>query len=407
MKVKMLGGASEVGSFSILIEEEDIKMIFDSGLTPSKPPKYPLKSPPIDLAFLSHAHIDHSGMIPWLTMEYGNDVIATEPTIKVGSMLLEDTVKVSASEGYPVPYEKRDVKELKRHFQTATFGDVIEIGGVEVELHSAGHIPGATMFETRGSKSVLITADINTLDTRLVNKAEPTKCDTLIMESTYAGRNHPPRAETEREFIDKIEDVIARGGNVIVPSFAVGRSQEILLILMNAGFEVWLDGMGKAVNQEFLPLEKYLRSVVDLRRAMDQTRVVRHRDERKKALKGEVIVTTSGMLDGGPVLEYLRVLKDDKNSAVLLTGFQVENTNGRSLLENGTINLQGNETQIDCEIGFFDFSAHADHDELVKFANACDPEKVILAHGDEREALAEDLKDFEVILPTEGDEIEV
>ncbi len=405
MNIKILGGASEVGSYAVLIEDDDIKLLVDNGLTPSKPPKYPKKPPQVDLAFLSHAHIDHSGMIPWLSMEYGNDVIATEPTITVGSMLLEDTVKVSASEGYPVPYEKKDVKAMRRHFQIATYGDVIDIGGMEVELHSAGHIPGSTMFDIQGSKKVMVTADINTLDTHLVKKAEPEKCDVLVMESTYAGRNHPPRDETEKQFIEKIGNIIDRGGLAIVPSFAVGRSQEILMILMDAGYEVWLDGMGRAVAREFLPLEKYLGSAPDLRRAMSQTNMVRHRDQRKEALKGQVIVTTSGMLDGGPVHEYLKHLKDDKNSAVLLTGFQVEETNGRSLLENGTIKLYGVDTTIECEVGFFDFSAHADHDELVKFAKACDPEKVILTHGDDREALKEDLKDFEVILPIEGDDI--
>ncbi len=405
MNIKILGGASEVGSYAVLIEDDDIKLLVDNGLTPSKPPKYPKKPPAVDLAFLSHAHIDHSGMIPWLSMEYGNDVIATEPTITVGSMLLEDTVKVSSSEGYPVPYEKRDVKAMKRHFQVATYGDVIDVGGLEVELHSAGHIPGSTMFAIQGSKKVMVTADINTVDTHLVKKAEPEKCDVLVMESTYAGRNHPPRDETEKQFIEKIGEVIDRGGLAIVPSFAVGRSQEILMILMDAGFEVWLDGMGRAVAREFLPLKKYLGSASDLRRAMDQTNMVRHRDQRKEALKGQVIVTTSGMLDGGPVHEYLKALKNDENSAVLLTGFQVEETNGRSLLENGTIKLYGVETTIDCEVGFFDFSAHADHDELVKFAKACDPEKVILTHGDDREKLLEDLKDFDVILPIEGDDI--
>ncbi len=406
MMVKILGGASEVGSFAVQVQEDDIRLLVDNGLTPSKPPKYPMKPPRIDLAFLSHAHIDHSGMIPWLSMEYGTDVIATEPTITVGSILLQDTVKVSASEGYPVPYEKRDVKAMKRHFQMATFGDEVEIGGIEVGLHPAGHIPGATMFNIKGEKDVLVTADINTQDTRLVYKAEPQKCDVLVMESTYSGRNHPPREETEKEFKDKIQEVIDRGGVAIVPAFAVGRSQEIMMILADSGFDVWLDGMGKAVGREFLPLGKYLASQSELRRAMDKTNMVRHRDERKMALKGEVIITTSGMLDGGPVHEYLKHLKDDKNSAVLLTGFQVENTNGRQLVETGTIQLNGQETTIECEVGFFDFSAHADHDELIKFAEACDPEKVVLAHGDEREALRDDLKDFEVILPIEGDEID-
>lgn len=406
MTVRILGGASEVGSLSVFIEERGMRMLFDNGLTPSRPPKYPLKPPPMDLCFLSHAHIDHSGMIPWVTSQFGVDVITTPPTIAVGTMLLEDTVKVSASEGYPVPFERKDVKVLKRHFQESTFGDVIELGDVDIKLVFAGHIPGAAMFEISADKKILITADINTLDTHLVEGAQPHDCDVLILESTYAGRNHPPRGETEYNFIAKVEEVVDRGGVAIVPSFAVGRSQEVLLILENSGFEVWLDGLGRAVNNEFLRLSEYLRSVDKLGRAIGQTRIIRNRDERRIAMKGEVIVTTSGMLDGGPVLEYLRVLKNDKKSAVLLTGYQVENTNGHSLLETGKIQLQGLPTRIDCEVGFFDFSAHADHNELVKFVNECNPETVILCHGDNREALAEDLKDYEVHLPMEGESID-
>lgn len=382
-----------------------MRMLFDNGLTPSKPPKYPLKSPPLDLAFLSHAHIDHSGMMPWVTSHYGIDVITTPPTTTVGGMLLEDTVKVSASEGYPVPYEKRDVRAMRRHFQHADFNDVIEVGDTEIELHSAGHIPGAAMFEVRGERNVLITADINTLDTRLVGGASPVKCDILIMESTYSGRNHPPRSETERDFLTKVEEVVDRGGVAIVPSFAVGRTQEMMMVLKDSGHEIWLDGLGKAVNSEYMKHEAYLRSAVDLGKAMSSTRVVRHRDERKTAAKGDVIITTSGMLDGGPVLEYLRMMKDDEKSAVLLTGFQVENTNGRQLLETGTIKMHEVPTRIKCEVCFYDFSAHADHDELISFARACEPEKIVLSHGDDRATLANALGEFEVLCPVEGEAI--
>ncbi len=407
MMLKIMGGASEVGSFSVYLEEHGIRMLFDNGLTPSKPPKYPMKASPIDLAFLSHAHIDHSGMIPWLTAEYGVDVVATPPTTTVGTMLLEDTVKVSASEGYPVPYEKRDVRDLRRYFQHSTFGDIVEIGDIEVKLHSAGHIPGATMFEISGEKRVLITADINTLDTKLVPGANAHDCDVLVIESTYSGRNHPPRSKTEYEFLGKVEEVVDRGGVAIIPSFAVGRTQEMLMILKDSGFDVWLDGMGRAVNSEFLKMPDYLTSAENLSKAMGNTRIVRNRDERKVAARSEVIVTTSGMLDGGPILDYLRFLKDDERSAILLTGFQVENTNGRMLLEAGTIKLHEVPTRVNCEVGFFDFSAHADHNELVQFIKDCNPETVILCHGDDRQPLADDLQDFEVLMPMEGEPIEL
>ena len=152
MKIRIMGGASEAGSLSVYLEDRGMRLMFDNGRTPSRPPKYPMRAPPVDIGFLSHAHIDHSGMIPWLCREYDIDVIATPPTVSVGYMLLEDTVKVSSSEGYPVPYEKSDVRAMRRHFQLANFDDCIDVGDIDVYLRFAGHIPGASMFEVNGDK---------------------------------------------------------------------------------------------------------------------------------------------------------------------------------------------------------------------------------------------------------------
>ncbi len=409
MMLTLLGGADEVGSLCLYLEDRGIKFLFDCGLTPSKPPKYPMRPSTVDLAFLTHAHIDHSGMMPWLCAQQGVDVIATPPTIAVGKMLLEDSVKVSTSEGFPLPYEKWDVKAMRRHFQEVTFGESVEVGDVEVVAHAAGHIPGATMFEVISDKSTLFTGDINTLGTHLVEGTSSVDCDVLIIESTYAGRNHPPRSTTEYEFLEKAREVVDRGGLVIVPAFAVGRTQEMLMILMNSGFEVWLDGMGRAVNKEFVKIPVYLRSLEKLRKAISHTRAIKNNSERSIVEKSEVVVTTSGMLDGGPVLEYLRNKRTDKDSAILLTGFQVENTNGRRLLETGEMLFGNVSHKVECEVGFYDFSAHADHMELLRFINGCSPETVVLCHGDNREPLAEDLiaEDFDVRMPMEGEAIEV
>jgi putative mRNA 3-end processing factor len=409
MQLRLLGGASEVGSLCLYLEENSVRFIFDCGLTPSKPPKYPIRPPPVDIAFLSHAHIDHSGMIPWLCAQQGVDVIATKPTIEIGKMLLEDSVKVSSSEGFPVPYEKNDVKVMKRHFQEANFNESVEVGNIEVVVHTAGHIPGAAMFKLISDKSVLFTGDINTLDTHLVNGTSAIECDVLVIESTYSGRNHPPRSKTEYEFLEKTREVVERDGLAIVPAFAVGRSQEMLMALMDSEFDIWLDGMGRAVNREFVKMPQYLRSVEKLKKAMGRTRIVRNATEREEIGSGQAVITTSGMLDGGPVLDYLRDKRTDANSAVLLTGFQVEDTNGRRLLDTGEVLFGDTPVKIDCEVGFYDFSAHADHSELLRFVRECSPETVVLCHGDNREALASDLEDedFKVLSPMEGEVFEV
>ena len=150
-----------MGSLCLYLEEQGLRLLFDCGLTPSKPPTYPMRPPPVDLAFLSHAHIDHSGMMPWLCAQQGVDVVATPPTIGIGNMLLQDSVKVSTSEGYPVPYEKGDVRAMRRHFQSVKFGDRIALDDMEMVVHAAGHIPGAAMFELISDRSILFTGDLD------------------------------------------------------------------------------------------------------------------------------------------------------------------------------------------------------------------------------------------------------
>ncbi len=400
-----LGGGNEVGRLGVLLQMDGSKLLFDYGMTASDPPKFPMPSPPIDKMFLTHAHLDHSGMIPWLTSRYDIPIISTSVSREVGLMLMDDSVKIAEAEGYPEPYNRADVKVAARMFDEVRFGDTVSVSRIPILAHSAGHIPGATMYELQGDKTVLVTGDIHTLDTRLVLGAQPVECDYLIMESTYSGRNHPARLKVEYSFVKKIEEITDRGGTVVIPSFAVGRTQEILLLLKDSGLEFWLDGMGKTVNKIYLRFPEYVRSAKRLRQAITRTHEVKNVHARSRALKGDVIVTTSGMLDGGPALSYIEEIRDDPKSAILLTGFQVEGSNGSKLLETGMLEFQGVNERVNCEVMKFDFSAHAGHDELIAFAKGCSPEKIVLMHGDNREILAGDLRSqgFEVLLPNNGD----
>ena len=128
---------------------------------------------------------------------------------------------------------------------------------------------------------------------------------------------------------------------------------------------------------------------------------------RRKAVEGQIIVTTGGMLDGGPVLTYLRTLKDDPKNAILLVGYQAEDTNGRMLMEKGCIDLDGEIVKVLCEVQKFDFSAHAGHDQIVDFVKACDPENVIIMHSETRELFLPDLEDYNVILPSPNQPFEL
>ena len=408
IKGKFLGGTSEIGSLGLHLTMDNTKILIEYGLTPTKPPAYPLPAPPMDAVFLTHAHLDHSGMLPRISSQYDSNIYMTEATMAVLPLLLNDTIKVAELEGFPIPYMKEEVENLMGAIVPVKYCEVVELGEIEVIPHNAGHIPGSAMYELKGEKNLLFTGDINTINTHLVWGAKPVKTDVLIMESTYAGREHPPRDEVEKEFLDKIDEVVGRGGIAIVPAFAVGRTQEIMLILEKTDYNIWLDGMGRFVNNIYLKYPKYLRSAKRLKKARNKIKIVRRRSDRKKALKGEVIITTGGMLEGGPVLHYINYLKNDTKSAILLTGYQVEGTNGRLLMDEGILDLYGVKEKIDSEISFFDFSAHAGHSELMEFARKCSPEKIILMHGDNRDALAKDLRkeDFEVVVPQNDQEIE-
>ena len=405
IECEFLGGGHEVGRLGILVKTGKAKMLFDYGMSATDPPKYPMPAPPVDLMFLTHSHLDHCGMIPWITSRYDIDVTSTSTTKKVAAILMEDSIKVAASEGYPEMYGKTEVKQALGRFNVVEFGDTLTKHSVHVRTHSAGHIPGATMYEVTGKRTTLVTGDLHTLDTRLVSGAKPVKCDNLIMESTYSGRNHPDRLKTEHAFLKKVHEVVARGGKAIVPAFAVGRTQEILLLLKDSRLEYWHDGMGKSVNKIYLEEPQHLRSAKRLRQAVTRGREVKNFHARQRAHDGEVIVTTSGMLDGGPVVSYIEAVKDDPKSAILLTGYQVEGCNGRKLLDTGTMQFHGVVEKVECEVQKYDFSAHAGHDDLVAFAKGCSPEKVVLMHGDNREPLALSLRKegFEVLLPMNGE----
>ena len=408
MKFRFLGGATEVGSLSLYMEDMGNRLLFDYGFTPSSPPRLPEKALPADVTILSHAHIDHSGLIPQLCANIRTPVIATPPTLDISEILWKDSHKICRIEGYPQLFSWDDMRRARSFFQLVSYQDSIEINDMFIDFHSAGHIPGSLMTEVHGEMKTLFTGDLNTRDSHLLKGAEPINCDNLVLEATYAGREHKPRDEQEKEFIGKISEVVDRGGKVVIPAFAVGRTQEVMMILKDQGFDIWVDGMGKSITHIFLKYPDYLRSSVALQQSLQQVSLTYNPSDRKRALKGDVIITTSGMMDGGPVLQYVNSLKDDPKNAILLTGYQVKGTNGRQLLDRGTLNLAGVEQKIQAEVGFFDFSAHCGHSELVSFIHDCDPENVILFHSEDREPLVRELGDeYNFILADSNEEFEL
>lgn len=396
-----------MGRMGMVMEGPRKTVLVEYGMGPTKPPEYPLPAPRVDHVFLTHSHLDHCGMVPSVCGRQHAELFATPLTAEVSELMMNDSLKIARAENYPLPYTSADIDRTMRSVVPLTFGDTIEIGGADITLYSAGHIPGATMFLFEGDTTTLYTGDLHTADQRLVSGAEPIKCENLFIEGTYGGRNHPDRKTTELQFLDKVRQVVERGGTCIIPCFAVGRTQEIMLLLKDLGYEMWVDGMGRTVTRMFLDYPEYLRDVKRLKSAKRNFNTVKNTRMRAQAAKGQIIVTTGGMLDGGPVLGYIDRVKNDPNSAILLVGFQAEDTNGRMLLEQRSMVIDGEAYKIECEIQRYDFSAHADHSEIVDFVKRCDPENVVIMHSETRDLFLPDLQDYNVILPSPDEVFEL
>jgi putative mRNA 3-end processing factor len=405
-----LGGSAEVGRLGMVLDVDGTRLLFDYGIAPTDPPKYPVPAPAVDAALLSHAHLDHSGMMAALAGDQGVPIYSTGPTRPLTELLARDSLKVCRIEGYPQPYSMANIETMSEVFETVPLLEDFEVGSLSIHGESAGHIPGSAMFVVDGGRNrVVFTGDINVIDTNLMKGARPVDCDTLVIESTYSGREHPDRKTLQQRFLARIGEVRDAGGVVIVPAFATGRTQELLMMLAGSGYEVWLDGMGKQVTEMMLDDATDLRDARALRKAAGEANFVTNPHKRHLAMSGDVIVTTSGMLEGGPVLNYIERFHNDPKSAIFMTGYQVRGTNGRMLIDDGVIEIRGVKEKVNCQVEFFDFSAHAGHDELVRYIEECGPKRVVLFHGDSREPLADDLRKrgFDVLLPQTGEMMDI
>ena len=412
---RFLGAAEDIGRLGFVLDGGGERFLFDYGLAPDKPPLYPLEAPPVDGVFLTHSHLDHSGMLPWLAARGDAPIHCTPPSAAVSTLMHRDALKIARSEGYTPPYTEPDIDATIGLFDTLPFSTPRELGHHTVRLECAGHIPGAAVVNVESPNLRLaFTGDLYTRDQRLVMAATPARADVLFMEATYAGREHPDRADVERDLREFCATVKARGGLTIIPCFAQGRAQEIAMVLSGQGLTVWLDGMARTVSGIYTQFPEYLRSPGDYKRAMSGVKHIHNHRGRSVALKeADVIITTGGMLDGGPVLFYLDALRNDPKCAVAITGYQVQGTNGRRLRDEGIVDFDTRDRgkavhRVHCEVRAFDFSAHAGHKDLVDFARQSGAEEIVLFHGDKREDLVGDLSDFATVkLPLRGETFQV
>ena len=385
-----LGGGNEVGNVGIMLEnQKQNKLILDYGLAPTHPPKYPSEAPKVKNAIITHSHVDHLGMAPWLSANYNTTLHGTELTSQISRLMWNDCYKISSIEKYPLPWDKRDIDIAMESWKTHNFEKPWEQEDWNLSLHKAGHIPGAAMLKVdTPTKKILFTGDSDTRDSPLTSGAKPQKVDTLFVEGTYGGRNHPDSREETNRFLDHIETVVDKGGTALIPAFANGRTQDIVMKLHKFAphLDVHVDGMGKRIAKMQLEHPETLRDHNALEKAWSWCRKVSSKSDKKKALNSDVIVSTSGMLQGGPSIWYLNRLRHDLKNEILFTGYQARDTGGRKLQNESKVSIFGKETDIELNWEKFSFSTHAGHKEIVNFVKECQAKEVVVYHTDPNEA---------------------
>jgi len=429
VRITTLGCCREVGRAAFILSTPETRVLIDCGDKPGAEGEVPYLQVPealgsgansLDAVVLTHAHLDHSALIP-LLFKYGYDgpIYCTEPTRDLMGLLTLDYLDVAAKEGRAPPYESAQVREAIKHSITLEYGDVTDIApDIKLTFHNAGHILGSAISHFHigdGLYNVAFSGDIHYTDTRLFNGAvnEFPRVETLVLESTYGGRNdyQTDQEDSERKLKKIIRETTTEGGKVLIPAFAVGRSQEIMLVLEEAmrngdipTVPVHLDGMIWEATAIHSTYPEYLRD--DLRDrifhedknpflAEQFNHIDGGEEERQDVTDGGpcIILSTSGMVEGGPIMSWLEHLGTDAESTMAFVGYQAQGTLGRRI-QNGWDEIpvgnggrgRGNTLNLEMNVETVDgFSGHADRQGLENFVRTMNPrpEKVLCVHGDE------------------------
>lgn len=426
VRVTMLGCCREVGRAAFLLSTPESKVLIDCGEKPGNanngtpylyiPEVQPLSQ--LDAVVITHAHLDHCALVPML-FKYGFEgpVYSTPATRDLAAMLQLDYLDVVSKEVDRVPYSSKEVKEYIKHSITLNYGNVTDIApDIKLTLHNAGHILGSAICHFHvgdGLYNIAFTGDFNYEKSRLFNPAVShfPRLEAIFMESTYGGSNdlQPSRKEAEEKLYDTVKDTIQRGGKIIIPAFAVGRSQEVMLALEEGirfgkipKIPVYLDGMIKEATAIHTTYPEYLNS--DLRNQIFKEGMnpflnecfiqVDSQQKREEVINGGpcIIITTSGMLNGGPVMEYLAAIGPDERNTLIFVGYQAEGTTGRRIQKGWREIPLGRRESIIVNLNVITidgFSGHSDRRQLMNYVSRLQPkpEKIFTIHGDEKNTL--------------------
>jgi putative mRNA 3-end processing factor len=422
MIIKCLGGCREVGRNGFLIETKgkvnenillDYGMKVDTGETP-------MPAENVNTVLLSHQHLDHSGSVPVLykdSIKKKPLLYATAEVFDHIAMLHKDSMKIARIKGRPAMFSNNELIEMKKKQVRVTYGQKFSSLNSTIEVLDAGHVPGAAMFLiTTEGKKILFTGDYNLQDTRMLKGANIDgikDVDLLIMESTYSAREHTPRKEVEERLLEIVKETVENGGIAVIPSFAVGRAAEIIMILdkLAKKIPIFLDGMARQATRTTLKYPELLRDPKALAKAAKDITFVKSPADRKRALEQPcAIVTTGGCIDGGPAVHYIKHLYTRTDCSLTFTGFMIPRTAGRYLQDTGRFVNEDMDLKIKMQMNYLDFSGHSGRTDLFKTVQMIRPKKVMCIHGDHCERFATELKGrfgIEAIAPFPGSVVKV
>jgi KH/beta-lactamase-domain protein len=430
IRLTALGGFREVGRSCILMQTRDSNILIDVGLNvgnnndkfPSFDlPEFSLRD--LDAVIVSHAHLDHCGMVPFLyKYGYRGPVYCTLPTRNLSTMLQLDFIQICEKEGTPPPYSRRDVKTTVLHTIPLSWGKVTDIApDIKLTLHNSGHILGSSMVHLhfgKGGYNFVYSSDFKYQKTRLLERATVKfpRVESLLIEATYGGPQDriPSRQDSERELKQILNSTLKRGGKVLIPVLAVGRAQELIIVLeefISKGIidrvPIYLDGLISEATAIHTAHPDFLSS--DLReKILHQGKnpflsefftTISTQEERQDVIMGgpSIIMATSGMLIGGPSVHYLKNLAEDKDNSLIFVSYQVSGTLGsriqRGFREFQYVNAKGRTQLVKLNLNVFTlegFSGHSSRSQISQFLRRIQPRPklVITNHGEETKCVS-------------------